>query len=110
MAEMKNKESNELIDFQYVKLPFDLVTDSIAITDKEVQQYINDHKANYKYTEEARFLEYVNFNIVPTSQDSAAIYDELNAMVDSFKTALNDSFLLCRMRALWILLILRRHN
>ncbi|MBK6478941.1 MAG: peptidylprolyl isomerase [Saprospiraceae bacterium] len=92
MAEMKNKESNELIDFQYVKLPFDLVTDSIAITDKEVQQYINDHKANYKYTEEARFLEYVNFNIVPTSQDSAAIYDELNAMVDSFKTALNDSF------------------
>ncbi|MFZ1714976.1 MAG: SurA N-terminal domain-containing protein, partial [Saprospiraceae bacterium] len=36
MAEMKNKESNELIDFQYVKLPFDLVTDSIAITDKEV--------------------------------------------------------------------------
>ena len=55
LAELRNQESNELIDFQYVKLPFDLVQDSMPVTDKEIQQYIDARPANYRYPEEARF-------------------------------------------------------
>lgn len=91
LAELRNQESNELIDFQYVKLPFDLVQDSMPVTDKEIQQYIDARPANYRYPEEARFLEYVNFSIIPTPDDSAIIATELRSMVDSFRTTTSDS-------------------
>ncbi len=91
MAELRNQESNELIDFQYVKLPFDLIADSFNVTDKEIQQYIDAHKATYNYPEEARFVEYINFPIIPTKEDSALILTELNLLVDSFKTTASDS-------------------
>lgn len=91
MAEQKATETSELIDFQYVKLPFDLVTDSIAVSDKEIEQYIQNHETTYKYPEESRFIEYVSFPVNPTSEDSMSIFNELNGLVDSLKTARNDS-------------------
>lgn len=91
LAEQKAVETSELIDFQYVKLPFDLVSDSMTVTDKEIEQYIQNHEATYKYPEESRFLEYVSFPVNATSEDSMTIYNELNALVDSFKTTQGDS-------------------
>ncbi|MEO5581829.1 MAG: peptidylprolyl isomerase [Saprospiraceae bacterium] len=91
LAELRNQESNELIDFQFVKLPFDLNKDSITVTDKEIESYISNHEAVYKYPEEVRFIEYVNFNVLPTSEDSMAIYGELKTLVDSFRTTKNDT-------------------
>lgn len=91
MAEQKSTETSELIDFQYVKLPFDLAKDSVSISDREIEQYIQKHEATYKYPEESRFLEYVNFPVIPTAEDSLAIYNELNGLVDSFRTAKDDS-------------------
>jgi peptidyl-prolyl cis-trans isomerase D len=91
LAELRNQESNELVDFQYVKLPFDMNKDSISISDNDIQSYISAHQENYKYPEEARFIDYVNFNVIPTADDSAAIYKELSALLDSFKTTKNDT-------------------
>ncbi len=90
-SELRNAESNELIDFHYVKLPFDLVTDSIVISDKDIEQYISSHANNYRYPEEARFLEYVNFMVEPTKEDSLEIYNGLAALVDSFRNTKEDS-------------------
>jgi len=91
MAEQKALEGSELIDFQFVKLPFDMVTDSFSISDKDIEQYIQKHLTTYKYPEESRTLEYVSFPIIATPEDSLTIYNELAALVDSFKTAQNDS-------------------
>lgn len=91
LAEQKAIEGSELLDFQYVKLPFDLVTDSFTVSDNEIEQYIKKHTATYKYPEESRSLEYVSFPIIATPEDSNAIYTELNALVDSFKTTQDDS-------------------
>ena len=91
MAEQRHIDATELVDFQYVKLPFDLITDSISVTDKEIEKYIDDHKVGYTYPEEARFLEYVNFPVIPTAEDSAAIQTELNVLVDSFRNTKEDS-------------------
>ncbi|MEP7268881.1 MAG: peptidylprolyl isomerase [Saprospiraceae bacterium] len=91
LAEMRNSESNELINFQYVKLPFDLITDSIKVTDSDIEKYISNHVNKYKYPEESRFIEYVNFPVEPTEEDSLKIHDELAGLVDSFKTTKFDS-------------------
>ncbi|MEP7322441.1 MAG: peptidylprolyl isomerase [Saprospiraceae bacterium] len=91
LAELRNQESNELIDFQFVKLPFDLVKDSISVSDKDIESYVAGHSAAYKYPEEVRFIEYVNFNVSPTAEDSMAIYGELSTLADSFKTTKNDT-------------------
>lgn len=91
MAEQRHFDATELVDFQYVKLPFDLIADSISVTDQEIEKYIKDHKVGYTYPEEARFLEYVSFPVIPTAEDSAAIRTELNVLVDSFKNTREDS-------------------
>lgn len=90
-SELRNAESNELIDFHYVKLPFDLIKDSITISNSDIEKYIASHPNQYKYPEEARFVEYVNFMIEPTKEDSVSIYEGLAALVDSFRNTKDDS-------------------
>lgn len=95
-AELRNSESNELLDFQFVKLPFDLVKDSIAISDNEIANYISSHRAQYDYPEEARFVEYASFKVSPTSDDSTAVFKDVQSLIDSFKTTTNDTAFLAQ--------------
>jgi peptidyl-prolyl cis-trans isomerase D len=49
-----------------------LLTNKINISDKEIEEYINKHKEDYKQ-EETRSINYVSFSAAPTVSDSAKI-------------------------------------
>lgn len=87
---------NASVNIDYVYLPYASVSDDqIKVTDSDLKQYLNDHKAEYEQ-EEFRVVDYVVFNVVPSAKDTADALNELNTMFDLFKQAKNDSTFIIR--------------
>ncbi len=77
-AGMLYKERVEVVDFDYVVKKYATTPDStITIVDKDLREYYDKHKKEYKqkYT---RDIAYVNFEIIPSSTDSNSILSEIN--------------------------------
>ncbi len=91
MAEMTHTAQNEKVDFTYVKIPFDEVTDEVSVADSDLQAYLNDHKTKYLNDEETRKVGYLTFNIVPSTKDSTEIRDRVAGLISNFQEADDDS-------------------
>jgi peptidyl-prolyl cis-trans isomerase D len=71
LAEAQIKDNSQFASVSYVSAPYASIADStIKVTDSELNTYINNHKANFK-TEEGRRVDYISFNALPSSQDTA---------------------------------------
>lgn len=83
---------NKLANFKYVNLDYSSILDAtVKLTDADYQAYYDEHKAAFKNQAETRGLEYVNFSILPTAADSAAIKTQIEKLAADFKNAPNDS-------------------
>ena len=61
--------SNDVVDFKYVKIPFTNVTDSeIKVSKSEVNNYISENKSNYS-SDPSRDLIFVQFEEKPSELD-----------------------------------------
>lgn len=87
---------NASVNIDYVYLPFASVSDDqIKVSDSDLKQYLNDHKAEFEQ-DEFRVVDYVVFNVVPSAKDTADALEDLNTMYDLFKEAKNDSTFVVR--------------
>lgn len=91
--EKQNAERSLLANVSYVLVPYATVSDSsIKISDKEISDYINKNKDEFK-VDESRTIEYVTFDAAPTSADSAAVRSQLEGLKASFAAATdNEAF------------------
>ncbi len=72
-AEEDHYNSNDVVDFKYVRIPFDLIPDSeINITKSEVTDFINKNRSEYS-SEPGRDFIYVKF------EEKPSLYDELES-------------------------------
>ncbi len=72
MAEMTYNEQNRFADVKYVFLPYGEVNDAdVKISDDDIKKFVADHAAKYKIEDETRKLQYVTFDIVASSADTA---------------------------------------
>lgn len=79
------------VDFDYVYLPYGEVNDAdVTVTDSELQNYINNNKTKYK-RDEARSIEYVTFDILPSRNDTARAQSKLQELLANFQTTKDDS-------------------
>ncbi|MBS1595393.1 MAG: SurA N-terminal domain-containing protein [Bacteroidetes bacterium] len=86
MAEEYYEETNKTADFRYVELPYAEVNDNeIKYTDADLKEYLNKNAAKFKATEETRTIQYVAFNVVPSSVDSATALKSLTDKLEEFK-------------------------
>ncbi|MCE7921697.1 MAG: hypothetical protein DYG98_01455 [Haliscomenobacteraceae bacterium CHB4] len=91
-AEMVFRESNERLDFRYVRIPYDKVKEEEApVTDADYQAFLNENPRLYDQVEETRVVNYISFDVIPTSADSAVSRDAVAKLVDGLRTASNDS-------------------
>lgn len=82
--------NNTNITSKYVYLPYTIVADSlITITNKDYQNYINDHKKEFE-VEESRSIKYVKFTIKASQEDKDALRDELSGYIAEFKASKNN--------------------
>jgi len=83
--------NNTSITSQYVYLPYASVADSlITITNKDYQNYINEHKREFE-VDESRDLKYVKFIVTASQKDKDALKEELNGYIEEFKSAENNA-------------------
>lgn len=92
MAEAIATDQSMMVDFQFVQVPFDEIENSeLTLSDEDYENYFEEYKNQFKQEEETRKVEYVAFNVMPTSKDSAAIRQNVATLVEDFAKAENDS-------------------
>ncbi len=92
MVEELEKEQNQNIAFNYVKVPFDAVADSeVTVADADLSNYLNSHKAEFTNKEETRKVDFVSFDIKPSAKDSANILSKFAPLKADFSSTDNDS-------------------
>ncbi|PWT77132.1 MAG: hypothetical protein C5B59_04830 [Bacteroidetes bacterium] len=89
MIEKGNAENSQIASISYVSVPYSTIADSVAKpTDAEIEDYVSKHKDQFQQ-KESRSIVYVTFNAAPTSEDSAAIRQQLKSLKAEF-AATND--------------------
>lgn len=91
------KGNNTTFDVEFVVVPFGFAQDStIVVSDKEIKDYYNAHKDNYKQIA-SRDIEYIVIDIVPSADDVTAANNVIAAVYDEFVAAENmKTFLLSK--------------
>lgn len=83
------EENNTSSDAEFVLVPFGFRKDTtIQVTDREVMDYYNAHKKNYRQTA-SRDVEFVAYEVVPSEADIKATEDEINSLFNEFSTTDN---------------------
>ena len=85
-AQRDFNEANEKVNLQYVYKAFNTVPDSVInITDGDHSAYYEKHKGDKKYEkEETRGIDFVSINVVPSTEDSAFIRNQIEQLKESF--------------------------
>jgi len=80
---------NDLIDLDYVRIPFNVIPDSlVTVSSKDISSYIAANATTYE-REAARDLRYVQFTEAPTPEDKVLIENELRKLLSS-RVAFNE--------------------
>lgn len=90
-AKDEYESQNASASISYLFVPFLSVSDSsVVATDKEMNDYIKAHPSEFQ-REETRSMEYVVFDIKPSSADSTNVREDVAELIASLARASNDS-------------------
>ncbi len=80
LAKRAINDQNSMASIKYVKVPFTAIADNeVKVTDEDLKAYMQKHAAQYETDQQVRGLEYVSFDIIPASADTARA---LNALAE----------------------------
>jgi peptidyl-prolyl cis-trans isomerase D len=86
LAAQQTADTKQVANISYVSVPYATIADStIKVTDAEMNDYIQKHKARFQ-VEEGRRVEYVSFDALPSGVDSAAALAELTSLKQELDT------------------------
>lgn len=89
-AEQEYHNQTDVAEVKYIYIPFHTVSDSLEVSDSDLKAYYDSHKERYK-TDEVRDLKYVEFAVVASASDSAAVREEMKRVVTEFSQTEDDS-------------------
>ncbi len=74
------EEQNMMASVRYVKVPYTFIPDAeVKVTDDDVKAFVEKHKAMFEVKQASRSIDYVSFDINPSSADS---FRAAQALVD----------------------------
>lgn len=90
------KQGNTRAQVAYVKVPFDAISnDEVEVSDSDIKAYLNDHKDEYSNDEEMRIIDYITFDVIATSADTLAAYNNMvNKTAELARTESDSTFAL----------------
>jgi peptidyl-prolyl cis-trans isomerase D len=92
LFEKQNADNSLMGKISYVSVPTSTIPDSakeVAVSDKEIEDYISEHKDIYKAEDETRTIQYVLFSAAPSAADSAAAKKNVLSLKTAFDTTKN---------------------
>lgn len=85
------KDQTTVASIRYVKVPFTTVNDNdVKVTDADINDYIKQHEAQYKIEDPTRSIEYVSFDVNPSTDDSASVLNAISQLKNEFSTTNDD--------------------
>ncbi|MEA3447422.1 MAG: SurA N-terminal domain-containing protein [Bacteroidota bacterium] len=77
--------SNTKVNFAYMGKMYKTIPDEdVEVKEADLKSYYDEHKYMFKNEESTREIEYVSFDIIPTSEDSAKLVSELKELKNRF--------------------------
>lgn len=90
-AEVDYHIQNDVAEVKYLFVPFFAISDSaVTLTDSDYKEYYAKNKERYN-SEHTRDVKFVQFPVIASSSDSAAIKEEISKLTSEFTTATDDS-------------------
>ncbi len=90
-AERSYHAQNDVAEVKYLYIPYPSVSESeISVSDAELSSYYNAHKEDFK-TDAVRSMKFVSFPIIPSSEDSIYVKEEIDQLVQAFREVEDDS-------------------
>ena len=87
-AKRKFADGNSMASIRYVKVPYTSVPDNdVKVTDEDIKAYMEKHPGIFETDQPTRSIEYVSFDINPSSSDTARALDALQEIKGDFATA-----------------------
>ena len=88
------KEAGEATSVRFVKVPYTSIPDAdVKVTDADLNDYLKAHKGSYTTDQPVRNLEYVSFDIAPSSEDTGNSLGALQKLYNDFAaTDKNETF------------------
>lgn len=78
---------NTKADAHYLYVPYSSVIDTtIKVTDSQLSDYLSKHKEEYKGYD-SRSFDYVVYQVMPTKEDSAALYEDIKGFAKGLAAA-----------------------
>ena len=75
------------VSTSYVMKRYASVSDStVKVSEEDINNYYNKHKAFYKVGQTTRKIEYVSFDVLPSNKDYESLQKEAKDVVEIFKT------------------------
>ncbi len=79
MVEQAHVDQTQTAKFQFVKIPFDEIDNSeVTVEDADLKAYLAENKALYYQDEQARKVDYVVFDVIPTADDTTFLKGEMS--------------------------------
>lgn len=87
-----NLNNNSKANIRFVVLDYNTVADStVTVNDSDLKAYYEKNKGRYKQEMESRSVEYVVFDILPSSEDTIKTIKSIEDLYASFQSASSDS-------------------
>lgn len=97
LAEKQLADNSQVASISYVYVPYTSLPDSaFKVTDDEINAYVKKHSKEFEVDEASRQITYVNFDIIPSSADSAAVRNTVVAAKDEFAATKDEEAFLSR--------------
>ncbi len=87
MAKHTTEDQNSMAAIKYVKVPFTSVADNeVKVTDDDIKAFMQKHPGLFNIDQPSRGIEYVSFEINPSSADTARALTALTDLKNDFET------------------------
>jgi hypothetical protein len=91
LAKRAFADQNTKASIRYVKVPYTSIPDNqVKVTDNDLTAYMQKHPGIFQLDQPTMSIEYVSFDIIPSSADTARALSALNDIKNDFATAKNN--------------------
>lgn len=92
IVDYKLAQQDKIASIQVVKVLNTVIPDNEApITDADITDYMNKHKKMFEIPEDQRNIEYISFDVVPSSEDTLNTRSVLDNIRGEFESVNNES-------------------
>src|SRR5690606_29289826 len=90
-GKMEHIMANSTADVQHLYIPYYAVADSlVSVSDSELKSYLSQNREKFRTTE-SRDIEYVQFGLIPSAEDSATTISEIERLTEELRNSDTDS-------------------